>query len=214
MQVEKNFLSAFTEPSNLTPEMRDAIPPMQVVWLPIEEVKPYFRNARKNEKTVKAVKLSISEFGVQRAVIVDRDYVLVVGHAQTKAMRELGWKAIPVMFAKRPDWTWLTDAQCRAFRVKDNRDHELTQWDGDQLYEELSDPILADAGYDADFLGFEIKKVDEPAKKETWDYDELQDHFVVTIRAPTNMQPEILKRLADLKGVDIQVSQMKQPRKK
>src|SRR5712671_2318053 len=101
MDVQKKFLAPLAVTLSL--EQRDATPPMQIVWLPIDEVKPYFRNARKNEATVRSVKVSISEFGVKRPLVVDRDLVLVVGHAQQKAMRELKYSAVPVIFSKYED---------------------------------------------------------------------------------------------------------------
>lgn len=55
----------------------------------IEEIKPYWRNPRKNDDTIEPLKESIKKFGYQSPIIVDANNVIVVGHARFKALLQL-----------------------------------------------------------------------------------------------------------------------------
>ncbi|HCD34346.1 MAG TPA: hypothetical protein DER01_18190, partial [Phycisphaerales bacterium] len=46
----------------------------------IEDVKPYERNPRLNDKAVNAVAASLSEFGFRQPIVVDEDGVIIAGH--------------------------------------------------------------------------------------------------------------------------------------
>ena len=86
---------------------------MKIAMLPIEDVKPYARNPRRNDgKAVEKVAASIREFGFRQPIVVDRDMVVVAGHTRLKAAQALGLKRIPVHVAAD-----LTPAQARLYRL-------------------------------------------------------------------------------------------------
>lgn len=106
---------------------------MQVKYIDIKQVKPYERNARKNDKAVNFVAQSIKDYGWRVPLIVDKDNVLIAGHTRYKAAKKLGITSVPVI--KVED---LTDDQVKAFRLADNKTQELSSWDFSKLMGELS----------------------------------------------------------------------------
>lgn len=90
---------------------------------PVERLRPYENNPRKNDDAVGAVTASIREFGFKVPIIVDRDGEIVAGHTRLKAAKQLGLATVPVVVADD-----LTPDQVRAFRLADNKTSELAEW--------------------------------------------------------------------------------------
>ncbi|MAX23027.1 MAG: chromosome partitioning protein ParB [Phycisphaeraceae bacterium] len=114
----------------------------------IEDVKPYERNPRLNDKAVDAVAGSLSEFGFRQPIVVDEDGVIIAGHTRWKAATKLGLAKVPVHMA-----TDLTPDQVRAYRLADNRTGEIAEWDLSILPIEVSE--LREGGFDMDVLAFD-----------------------------------------------------------
>lgn len=104
------------------------------VMVPINEVYPYERNPRKNEDAVKYVKNSIEKFGFNQPLVVDDDYIIIVGHTRWLAAKELGMKEIPVLVASH-----LSKEQAKAYRLADNKTAEFATWDEELLKKELEE---------------------------------------------------------------------------
>lgn len=107
---------------------------MQVEQWPIENVKPYAKNPRKNDDAVEKVANSIREFGFKQPIVVDADGVVIVGHTRLKAAQMLGMTEVPVTVASD-----LTPNQADAYRLADNKVAEFSDWDWDMLQAELED---------------------------------------------------------------------------
>jgi ParB-like chromosome segregation protein Spo0J len=127
---------------------------MKVTESPIDSVKPYDRNPRKNDAAVDGVAESIRQFGFRQPIVVDGAGVIVVGHTRWKAAKKLGLKAVPVHVAAD-----LTPAQARAYRIADNKTNELAEWDMEALAAEL-DGLKVD-GFDIDAPFFNPKTIEE-----------------------------------------------------
>ena len=122
-------------------------------WL-LEKITPYARNARKiPPAAVDKVAASIREFGWRQPIVVDREGVILCGHARLLAAHQLGLREAPVHVADN-----LTPAQARAYRLLDNRSHDETTWDDDLLGLELLD--LKGMGVDLDLTGFDGREID------------------------------------------------------
>ncbi|MCO6436919.1 MAG: DNA modification methylase [Phycisphaerae bacterium] len=135
---------------------------MKIQMRPVADIRPYPDNPRTNDEAVAAVARSIQEFGFRQPVVVDGDGVIVVGHTRWKAAKQLGLEKIPVHVA-----TELTPAQCRAYRLADNRLNELAQWNLDMLPAELA--ALQTMDIDLSLLGFtddELSRFLDPGVKE------------------------------------------------
>jgi ParB-like chromosome segregation protein Spo0J len=147
----------------------------QIISMPIEEVKPYDKNPRKNDSAVEATANSIKEFGWQQPIVVDKNHVIIVGHTRLKAAKELKMDKVPVVVADN-----LTDEQVKTYRLADNKTGELADWDFDLLNSEILDIDnfnLEDFGFkeselniedgwdvDGDIDDYEEPKEEEPAK--------------------------------------------------
>jgi DNA modification methylase len=119
----------------------------------INDVKPYPNNPRNNDQAVAAVAAPIQAFGFRQPLVVDEEGMIVVGDTRLKAAKKLGLTHVPVHVA-----VGLTPAQCKAYRIADNKSAELADWDNDRLVQELADLQKMDfamdlVGFSADELG-------------------------------------------------------------
>ena len=87
----------------------------EIVMMPISKVKPYVRNPRKNDKTVKLLVDIIPKVGFNVPIVVDKNGVIVKGHARFTAAIRLGMTEVPCI---------VTDADEEAIkldRIADNK---------------------------------------------------------------------------------------------
>jgi hypothetical protein len=101
----------------------------------IERVIPYARNPRVNgDRSIAAVAASLKEFGWRQPIVVDSEFVIVVGHTRLLAALSLGMTEVPIHIA-----TELTAEQVKAYRIADNRLSEDSEFDTARLAQELQD---------------------------------------------------------------------------
>lgn len=116
--------------------------------IPIGGITPYENNPRKNNQAVEKVASSISSFGFQSPIVVDKDNVIICGHTRYQAAMLLDMQEVPVIVAAE-----LNDEQVKAYRIMDNRSSELADWDDNKLLKELLD--LQETDYDLLLAGFD-----------------------------------------------------------
>ena len=68
---------------------------MQIKMMPITEIHPYEKNPRFND-------------GALQPIVVDKDFVVVVGHTRLKAAEQLGLTEVPVVIAEKQRYFRLT----------------------------------------------------------------------------------------------------------
>lgn len=143
---------------------------MKIKMLKLSDVRPYENNPRLNDAGVDALANSIREFGFRQPIVVDEEYVIIVGHTRWKAANKLGLKTVPVHVA-----TGLTPEQIRAYRIADNQTSDLSTWNFDLLPLELAE--LQQADFDLGLLGFDAdelaKLLGEEAKEGLTDPDDI-----------------------------------------
>lgn len=103
----------------------------------IEDIIPYERNARNNEKAIPVVAESIKEFGLRGQIVLEsrENPVIVTGHTRVAACKSLGWTEIP---DDRIDYADdLTEDQIKAYRLADNRTGEVATWNKALLKSEM-----------------------------------------------------------------------------
>lgn len=127
---------------------------MHIELWDLDRVKPYANNPRQNDDAVAAVAAAIREFGFRQPIVVDPEGVIVVGHTRFKAAQQLGLRQVPVHVA-----TDLKPEQIKAYRIADNKAHELSDWNYDLLPIELGE--LQGADYDLALLGFSTDELAE-----------------------------------------------------
>ena len=180
---------------------------MNVQNMPIDKIRPYNKNPRKNEKAIPEVAKSLKEFGWQQPLVVDSNMVLIVGHTRYSAAISLGFTEVPVLVA-----TDLSPQQVKAYRIMDNRTGEISKWDHDLLLAELDSIALEEPMYNHDFIGFAVDSIDEPTELKKWDTSDVQDEFIITIRGPLTIQDEVVEIVKELADCTIEVSHVKRPK--
>ena len=108
---------------------------LQIEYVDIGTVKPYYRNARHNDgEATEKLAESIKEFGFQQPILVDDNNIIITGHTRLKAALSLGIDKIPIARA-----VGLSDEQIKAYRIADNRVAEYSTWDKELLDIELAE---------------------------------------------------------------------------
>src|SRR5579872_57235 len=128
-------------------------PRLRVEYWPLERLKPYERNPRKNDKAVDRMVASIIEFGFAVPVLARSTGEVVDGHLRLKAAIKLGMAEVPVI----PCDGW-TDAQVKAFRLMVNRSVTWAEWDEDALALELEE--IKELDFDLSLTGFNPGEID------------------------------------------------------
>ncbi len=106
---------------------------IKIVIRDIDDIKPYELNAKNHDdKQVEKIAKSITEFGWDQPIVVNKSGVIIKGHGRRLAAIKLGLKNVPVLV--RDD---LTDEQVRAARLADNR-VAISDIDTDILQKELA----------------------------------------------------------------------------
>lgn len=124
---------------------------LKIEYVPIDSIRPYERNPRKNEQAVPPLKESIKNFKFSQPITVDGEGVVIIGHTRLLAAKALEMKEVPII--RRTD---LTKAQVKALRLADNKIQEKSGWDFDFLDQELKeleesfDTDMADFGFGDD----------------------------------------------------------------
>ena len=121
----------------------------------IDDIKPYEKNARNNEKAIPVVAESIREFGLKGQIVLEsRDNpVIVAGHTRWAACKSLGWTEIP---DERIDYCDdLTEEQIKAYRLADNRTGEVATWNRALLKQEMK--VLDKGEFDMSRFKFDFK---------------------------------------------------------
>lgn len=99
------------------------MPKLEIIELPIGEVIEYENNPRENEEAAAKVAQSIIEFGFLNPIAVDRNNVIIAGHARLKAARRLGHETVPCIVHDVDGDT------ARIARIAENRTRDFSTWD-------------------------------------------------------------------------------------
>lgn len=180
---------------------------MNIKELPIDQIYPYWQNPRNNEKTVERLMQSIKEYGFNVPLVVNKDMVLITGHARLKAAKKLGLETVPCNIVN------LTDRQAKKYRIADNKIQELTDWKEEELFKELreiGDQIeLMDIGFSLNEIDKIVGSFDVEDIPEFEEEDE-EEYEVVAAAAPVRtgmsdedrakLEEQLRKREAELAG--------------
>jgi DNA modification methylase len=129
---------------------------LKIVYRGVKRLQNYDKNARKHSAhQTRQIARSIQTFGFTNPVLVDRQLVVVAGHARLAAAKLLGLREVPTIQLEN-----LTPDQVRALVLADNKLAENATWDEPRLSIELQHLLTLDPAFDVTLTGFEIPEVD------------------------------------------------------
>jgi DNA modification methylase len=124
--------------------------------LPLTALKPYPRNARTHsKKQVRQIANSIQRFGFTSPVLIDKENMILAGHARVEAAKLRGITSVPCVRVET-----MSPAEKRAYVIADNKLALNASWDEEILAEELKGLLGDDLRFDLDVTGFSIAEAD------------------------------------------------------
>lgn len=106
---------------------------LKIEYVDIDSIKPYENNTRlHSNEQIEQIKSSIEEFGNNDPIGVWHDEI-VEGHGRYQALKELGYKEIPIIRLDN-----LTDEQRKAYGIVHNKLTDNSEFDFSKLEEELA----------------------------------------------------------------------------
>ena len=117
---------------------------MGIKNIPISQIHEYKDNGRDNDKTAKILAQLIQKVGFNVPLVIDKEGVIVKGHARYKAAKLLGMEELPCIISENDDAVNNDD------RILDNKISELSKWD------------MVKLSYELDEVGIELKELDMP----------------------------------------------------
>jgi hypothetical protein len=159
--------------------------------VPIGTIKNNPNNPRvikddKFKKLVQSIK-DLPEMAEVRPVVVNTDMVVLGGNMRLKAMREAGWKDVPIQVVD-----WDEDKQ-RQFIIKDNVSGG--EWDWDMLANQWDELELQEWGLDVWKAPAEIDYSD---KNEEIDVDNLDATMTLKLNFNEDEYWQVKKQLAQI----------------
>ena len=151
---------------------------MNITDVKIDDITPYHDNPRVNTDAINVVKKSLSEFGFQQPLVLDKDNIIIVGHTRFAAARELGFKDVPCFIAED-----LSEDKIKAYRIMDNKSAEYASWNYGLLTKEITD--LLESNYDLEYTGFTDVELEDMG------FDMNLESFVEEPQAEEDVIPEM-----------------------
>ena len=169
---------------------------MQITEVAIGKIQPYFKNAKAHpKKQVEKIAASIREFGFNQPIVVDKNYVIIVGHGRFLAAEMLALKTVPILVLD------ISEEKAKAYRLADNKLNE-SEWDMNIVIEELKGMTLDMinlTGFDANLVletvedEPDLSAIGEP-KSKNGDIYILGDH---TLICGDSTKPETYEKLLE-----------------
>ena len=136
---------------------------MKTVKVKTGDIKPYERNAKKHdERQINNVMESIKKFGFVQPIVVDKDYVVIIGHCRLIAAKRLKMREVDCVIADN-----LSQEDVDRLRLLDNKLNE-SEWDIDLLLEDI--PELDFSDFDIDWglpeVGESLTEIEEDVPPE------------------------------------------------
>ena len=129
---------------------------LKIEHRPPGALKPYARNARTHSpKQIAEIAASITAFGFNNPVLIDKADGIVAGHGRVEAAKQLGLGTVPTIRLEH-----LSEAQKRAYIIADNKLAEKAGWDREILAIELQNLLELDLDFDVGLTGFSMPEID------------------------------------------------------
>jgi len=141
---------------------------VQVIKVPIDQLRPFEKNPRQHGDDVKFLIKSIEKYGWTNPILVQKGTMrIVAGHGRLLAAKEKGLTEVPVIELD------LDDRDATAYTIADNKSAEKSQWNLPNLKELLVG--LDDGGFDLDLTGFDELELEKLITSETNGQEDVPD---------------------------------------
>lgn len=138
---------------------------MTLRMVQLHEIKPYENNVKFHPvRQLESLVQSILQFGFLQPLVLDKDNVIIAGHARYEAAATIGIFNVPCIYAEN-----LTEQQIKAYRILDNKIAELGTVDPALLKIELAkipDFDLKPFNLTIPYVKVDIDPIKEAATKE------------------------------------------------
>lgn len=172
----------------------------EIVMRPINTIKPYIRNPRKNDKTVELLCKVIPKVGFNVPLVIDEKGIIVKGHARFTAAIRLGMTELPCIITH-------ADAEAiKADRITDNKISEFSEWVNEELMHEI-DSI--DLDFDFSELGFPKLNFDDIPSIDDFAPVDSEDSREITDEERQKLYQEFLEKQAQENAVEVQMTSEK-----
>lgn len=121
---------------------------MEFEYINIDELKEYEGNAKRHpKKQIRQIMKSIEDYGYNDPIGIDENNMILEGHGRLQALKELGYKEIPVVRL-----TGMTEEEKKAYILVHNKINMNTGFDDEKLFGELDSLKidLSDFGFNMD----------------------------------------------------------------
>lgn len=170
----------------------------KIVMKKISEIKPYIRNPRRNDKTVELLVKIIPKVGFNVPLVVDKNGVIVKGHARFSAAIKLGMTEIPCIV------THADEEAIKADRIADNKISEFSEWVNEELMHEIDS---LDFDFDFSELGFPTIKFDDiPSVEDFMTEDEDDEPRQISDEERQKLYQEFLEAQAKESAQEVQIT--------
>lgn len=129
---------------------------MKISQISPDELHAYETNARiHGEQQIAEIARSISAFGFNNPILIDKDKCIIAGHGRALAAKQLGLPTVPVVCLDH-----LTPRQKKAYILADNKLAEKSSWDRGLLKSELQSLFDLETDIDLTITGFSTPELD------------------------------------------------------
>lgn len=165
------------------------IEPLRAFALPITQLVPDPRNARKHDRrNIDAIKQSLQKFGQRMPIVVQRSGMVVrAGNGRLAAAKELGWSHVAALVVED------ADADAAAFAIADNRTAELAEWDWQNLVDTLAQLHIELPDYSAEDMGWSTNELEGLQLSSAWDDAEAERTALIGDRSNVDRSTLVLR---------------------
>lgn len=147
----------------LTAEMGINGEKLEIQYVPIESLKEFPMNPRRNDAAAESLAKLMGEYGFVIPIVATLDGTIRAGHTRIKAARKQGMTEVPVIFVDFGD-----EKKAVAFSLADNKSHEYSEWDFPKLKDLVVE--LDDGLFNMALTGFKEEEL-----KEIFDYEKKDE---------------------------------------
>lgn len=170
----------------------------EIVMKRLNEIKPYIRNPRKNDKTVELLCKIIPKVGFNVPLVIDENGIIVKGHARFTAAIRLGMEEVPCII------THADPEAIKADRIADNKISEFSEWVNEELMHEID---MIDFDFDFSELGFPKVSFDDiPSAEEFEESLQVDEGHEISQEERQRLYQEFLEQQAKENAVEVQMT--------